>query len=288
MDGAVKDFSALERATGKLTLGVKRRGDVSALDTFFQEGCLKARFPKMHSIGAKRAVLINTTGGIADGDRLATTLDVGDNADLAVTTQAAERIYRARVIGNPALIDTKLNVGTRGRLMWLPQETILFNKSAVRRRFDVNIAPGGSFLGVEMLVLGRTAMQEQVTNCNLFDRWRIRVGDDLVFADGQKLSGDLDGCARGAALLGQSIAYATLFFVGDKAADLKKPLRDIFESNATIAAGCSSRGPLLLARLAAQDSATLRHVLAGALTAADKHMNQSTRVTQAILPRWIY
>lgn len=288
MDGAVNSIGALERAKGKLSLSVKRRAGATVLDTFFQDGCLKARFPKMHHPGVKRGVLINTSGGIADGDLLETSVVVADGASLALTSQAAERFYRARNPADPARLITRMTVNADAGLMWMPQETILFDGVAARRSFDVDIARTGRFMGMEMLVIGRTAMRERVKHCNLFDRWRIRLDDKLIYADGLRLEGLLDRTARGSALLGRSIAVASLFYVGKNAADLADPLRRIFDQNPSVLAGCSVRGDLLITRCAACDSAELRHLIAAALTAADRHMNETTSVTQAILPRWIH
>ena len=70
-------------------------------------------------------MIVNTAGGIAGGDRHDLDIAVGDGATLAVTTAAAEKVYRA--LGPPAEIAIKLAVGGGARLSWLPQETILFD-----------------------------------------------------------------------------------------------------------------------------------------------------------------
>src|SRR6185503_14214326 len=45
-------------------------------------------------------------------------------------------------------------------LEWLPQEAILFDGARLRRQTEVNVAPGGQFLGCEMIVFGRLARGE--------------------------------------------------------------------------------------------------------------------------------
>lgn len=253
-----------------------------------QDGCLKARFPKMHLSGPKRGVLINTTGGIADGDKLSTIVDVGEGSELALTTQAAERIYRARNDTEPADIRTNLSIDRDASLYWLPQETILFEGAAAHRRYDVNIAEGASFLGGELLVLGRTAMPERVATCDLFDRWRIRIDDKLVFADGFRLSGNLDEQGRSASQLGNTVAYATLFYMGPKIAEVQTAVRDVLADQTMSTAGCSRRGGVLICRFAASNTRALNNLVGEVITQADEVMNGSKHLTQAILPRWIF
>lgn len=280
--------TTLQRANGRLIVRTQNKGNGHALAHLMQEGCLKARFPKMHHGGPKRGVLINTTGGVADGDRLATFVDVGENSELALTTQAAERIYRARNVTQPADMMTCLSVARGASLYWLPQETIVFEGAGAHRRYDVNVAKGACFLGGELLVLGRTAMPERVVSCNLFDRWRIRVGDTLAFADGFRLCGRLDEHSRSAAQLGDNVAYANLFYVGAKIAEVHKAVREVLANQTAIIAGCSRRNEVLICRFASTSSRALNSQFGKVITAADEAINGTKHLTQAILPRWIF
>ena len=89
---------------------------------------------------ALEAVIVNTAGGIAGGDRLDLDIAVGDGAALAVTTAAAEKVYRS--LGPPAEIAVKLTVGAARACRWLPQETILFDRARLARRIEVDLAAG--------------------------------------------------------------------------------------------------------------------------------------------------
>lgn len=287
MNAPIKPAPQLERAEGKLEISVQNKGHGNTLKHLMQDGCLKARFPAMHTDGPKRGVLINTTGGIADGDCLQTLLKVEDTAAIALTTQAAERIYRARQMNNPAQMDTCFNVGSDAHFFWFPQETILFDGSAATRKFTLDMAKNASFLGGEMVVLGRTAMQEKVTSCNLFDSWRIRVDDKLVFADGFRLEGPLESI-RGPAQLAEAIAYATVFVVGPKAKASQEAIREILAGQSEIMAGCSLREPVLICRFAATESKKLITLLCSIFIEVETRITGSSLAAQAILPRWIY
>ena len=52
----------------------------------------KLRMP----FGVPEAILINTGGGLAGGDRFSFDITAEAGATLTVTSQAAERVYRAR------------------------------------------------------------------------------------------------------------------------------------------------------------------------------------------------
>src|SRR2546422_1052776 len=59
----------------------------------YQDGCAKIRLPRGSGF---EGVLINTSGGLTGGDRLEWEAEVGAGAALTITTQACEKVYRAR------------------------------------------------------------------------------------------------------------------------------------------------------------------------------------------------
>ncbi len=287
MDGAAKKINLLERASGKLAITFKRRDEHTSLATLYQQGCLKARFPKS-SARSKSGYLINTTGGIADGDQLNTSIALQAGASAVLTTQAAERVYRARNLLNPAHIRTSLDIADKATLFWLPQETILFDGAAARRHYDFDIAGNARLLAAEMTVLGRTAMQEQVQTANLFDRWRVRVGGRLVFADGYRLNSDVTGGLNahydGKAMLAGSTATATMLYAGPGPEAARDSLRALVVPE-HLFAGCSVRKGMLLARFASTDAAALSTVVSEAIRTIDTHLHAGAPIAEPILSR---
>ena len=100
---------------------------------------------------------------------------------------------------------------------WLPQETILFDRCAVDRRLDVELADDAWFLGVESLVFGRAAMGEQVRQAWLRDGIRIRRDGRWLLHDAVRLDGEVDAALRRPAIAGGARAMATLVHVAPDA-----------------------------------------------------------------------
>lgn len=244
----------LQRASGSLRMAFRRRGDETALRTLFQEGSAKARLPKAFQ-EPPEAVLINTAGGLTGGDRFSTEVELEEGAELVVTTQACERVYRS--LGGPAEIAARLTLGAGARLDWLPQETILFDGGRLKRRLDVDLAGDAEFLAVEAVLFGRTAMGETVRSGAFHDRWRIKRGGKLLFADDLRLEGDIAAqLARPIVLAGQ-VAMATAIHAGAAAETLLEPVREALGD----AGGASAWGGKLLVRIAAPDGLALRSKL---------------------------
>jgi urease accessory protein len=252
------------RARGELRLAFEAKPGGTRLVEAYQSGCLRARTPRVQPGESPCAVLINTGGGVTGGDRLTQSIRWGAGACAAVATQAAEKIYRST--GDDAEITTALSVGAGARAEWLPQEAILFDRARLARRIEVELADGADFLGVEAVILGRTAMGEAVREARLRDSWRIRRDGRLVFADIQKLEGAVDRLMDRPALGAGARAMAVIIHASSRAAALLEAVRSALGGAAGRAAASSWNG-LLVARFLAPDGQTLRHDLIPTLAA---------------------
>ena len=118
-----------------------------------QQAPLKVFLPRVAPGTAAEVVLANSAGGIAGGARLAVRAAVGMDTSAVVTSQAAEKVYRSN--GPTALLENRMIVGPRGRLAWVPQETILFDGVRLRRRLVFDLDRDACLLAGEMWVFGR-------------------------------------------------------------------------------------------------------------------------------------
>ena len=179
----------MQRAIGAGRLRTKRVEKTTRIADLYQNANAKIRVPKQHHDHLD-AVLINTAGGLTGGDRLCWTMDAGASTKTVVSTQACERIYRAKA--GTADVQNNIDVQEGAHLFWLPQETILFDGAALDRKFNAQIASGGRLTALEIVVLGREAMHETLQSVSLSDKWRIHHGNRLLHADAIRLgSADL-------------------------------------------------------------------------------------------------
>lgn len=252
----------LQRSVGSAQIGFKTRGPHTVLDTVHQAGCCKVRFPRPEPGNAPEAVLINTAGGLTDSDVLAVEAVWRRGTCAALSSQAAERIYRSR--GIPARITNSLRIASGATGLWLPQESILFDGGRLSRRLTASIEDGGQLLACESTVFGRRAMGETVQVGSLADSWRIRFDGRLVFADAFAIDGTIADRLNRAAVANGANAVASILYVGRAADRLLTVFRDVAECFGTTA-GSSVIGPVLHIRLLAETGAVLRRDLAASL-----------------------
>ncbi len=255
------DTFAANRAVGRVELSVRSAGGMTRRVRVHEHGSLRARFPGPPARELE-AVIVNTAGGIAGGDRFDFDLSVGQGASLIVTTAAAEKVYRS--LGPDATIGVKLDVAASGSLAWVPQETILFDRARLARTIEADLAPDARLLLAEAVVFGRTAMDERVAEGVLFDRWRVRRDGRLIFAESVRLEGAIaERLARTAVARG-SIAVATVLIVPgeDSIVDAVRRLEGLRGE-----VGASAWNGIAVARFIATDGAALRHDLMMVLAA---------------------
>ncbi len=256
---AAASRSEHQRATGELRVTIKSRDGRGALEGLRQEGCLKARFPR--PVDWMEVTTLNTSGGVAGGDFLRTSLSVRQGARASFTSQTAERFYRALDADAPADLRTDIVVEAGAACEWLPQESILFDGCAMDRTLAVDVAGDGWFLGVESLVLGRAAMGERVRTARVRDKWRVRRDGRWVLHEAIRLEGDVARVLAGAATARGLGAMAMIVLVCPDAAGKLDALRAAF---GVAEAGASAWNGMLVARIVAPDGATLRtSVIAG-------------------------
>jgi urease accessory protein len=228
----------------------------------YQTAPIHVRFPRMPGTRVQEAVFVNTSGGIAGGDHLECSVTAMDNASIAVTTQAAEKVYRA--INAPAYITTTLKARDAAKLAWLPQETIVFNRARVCRRTQIEVTSGSELLALEWLVLGRAAHGERVSAGEITDSWRVMKDGRLVWADSFRVTDDVFPHVCRKALLSDCTALATLLYFGPDLGERLQFLRDLA---ASLECQCAATlvGGLMVVRFAAKVSCDLRAALRNVL-----------------------
>ena len=240
----------LQRSKGAAEAGFALAGGRVCLTALRQAGSAKA----IVLPGPRpEVVFLNTSGGLTGQDRLDYALSLGEGCRLTATTQTAERIYRSP--GGRAEIGVRARIDAGAHLDWLPQETILFDRAAARRRTEIDLHPTATCLMAETVVLGRAAMGEAVTH-TAFTDWR------LLRRDGRPLHMEIlrlcDAALRqGAAGLDGARAVASVIFAAPGAADALGPVRAALGMDGVRGAASAFAGRLVV-RLMAADAWPLR------------------------------
>src|SRR5262249_10924004 len=198
----------LQRAEGscRIVLGGSEKG--TRVVDLYQKSPIRVLLPRTSGARIEEAVLLNTSGGVAGGDRLQTTVTAVEDASIAITTQAAEKVYRA--LDESAQVLTNLKARDAAKLAWLPQETIVFNRARLARETNVEITSGTELLALEWLVLGRAAHGETLSAAAITDYWRIVKDGRLIWADSFRITNDVLPNIGRSALLSDCTAIATL------------------------------------------------------------------------------
>ncbi|MDS9467243.1 urease accessory protein UreD [Paracoccus sp. MBLB3053] len=244
--------SDLPRARGTLRAGFVHAAGRTRIGRLHQAGSAKAMLPPAPGC---EMVVLNTSGGLTGGDRMDISVTQEPGTRLCVTTQTAERAYRSTT--GRARVTARFELAAGAHLDLLPQETILFDRSALLREQEIALHGDASCLWVETLILGRAAMGETVRTLDLTDRRRVTRDGRPVFVENLRLDDAVLAGGASTATLAGCRAFATLVMIAPDAADCLSRAR---EALATDGAASAFDGKLV-ARLMAGDGWPLRQAL---------------------------
>jgi len=256
--------NAAPRVDGKAVLRVKPGGPGgrARLADLYMRDPLRVLFPRPAEDEPMTAVLATTSGGLVGGDRLATEIAAEPGTRLQVTGQAAEKIYRS--IGPDTEVSLSLTAGAGALVELLPQGTILFNGARLKRLVAIDAAEDAAVLTGEIVTLGRIASGERVTQGLLHDRWSVRRGGRLVWADALLLDGDIGATLALPSGFDGAVSLGTAVHVAPDVAERLELARALLDSVPEgVRAGASLVNGLLVARFLSKDAAALRAAFGG-------------------------
>jgi urease accessory protein len=159
-----------------------------------------------------------------------------------------------------------LTAQPRANLAWLPQEAILFDRARVARRIEADVAKDSTLTICESVVFGRAAMGETVNAGSIRDRWHIRREGKLVFADALTLDGAVGSILAKPAIADGANAVATLLQVAPDCTERVDAVRAALAQE-EVEAGASAFDGILIVRILAQESMSLRAAILSTLSA---------------------
>ena len=156
----------------ELRLAYQRRGARTVLAERAHRGPLVVQRP-LYPEGETvcHTILVHPPAGIAGGDRLRLTLELGASAHVLLTTPGAGKWYRSA--GARGELVQRIRVAEGGVCEFLPQESIVFDGALGTLATEVELVGSAVFIGAEMLCLGRTGAGERFTCGELALRTRI-------------------------------------------------------------------------------------------------------------------
>jgi urease accessory protein len=255
-----------QRARGEVRASFERTCARTGLSRLYQTGGLRLAIPN----AGNRAdgVIVNTGGGMAGGDTARLDFLFGEGAEVTLTTQSAEKIYRGE--GETASVNASIQCAAATRLEWLPQETILFDGADLARRLEIDLAESATLLLVEAFTFGRIAYGEDRIAARLRDSWRIRRAGRLAFAEELRLGDSAKALNRPAIGAGARAMASLLIVAPDPPASLAT-LRAAFEpcgaASETLEWGASLVGGIVVARAVSSSPSVLRTAIVSVLAA---------------------
>jgi len=151
----------------RLSLSFAQRRGGTQLIASSHEGPLRVQRP-FHPegrVGPCHVYVLHPPGGIVSGDRLRLDARLAEGASALLTAPGASKLYRARAarthVAAQAVASQHFRLGPGATLEWLPHETIVFDGARAAVRTEVDLAADATYVGWELLCLGRPAAGER-------------------------------------------------------------------------------------------------------------------------------
>jgi len=227
------------------------------LKDLYQRDPVRILFPNNPPDEIVTGVLTTTSGGLVGGDVIKVSVDAGDDTRSMVVAQAAEKVYRST--GADCLIDITVRAAEGAWFEWLPQETILHQGARMRRTTRLELTGGARVLAGEILVFGRHAMGEQMTEGLVRECWQISRDGRAMWADAFYLDGNLDQVIGHAAGLRGAAGIASAVYVAPDADRDLMLARDLLAEHPRIKTAATLVNGVLLVRWLGHDVFSMRN-----------------------------
>jgi len=183
--------------------------------------------------------VLSPSGGVLQGDRYRTDIELKNGAMSHITTQGATRIYKMN--SNYATQMINLNVGKNCYLEFLPEQLIPYKNSRYYQRATFNVDDSATLVYSETIVPGRVAMGE------LFDydvcclrtlcydgKHEMKFHDNCILEPKKQTMNSLG-------IFGNKTAYSMMYVVTKQECieELYETINQLFKDNDEIVGGAS-------------------------------------------------
>lgn len=131
--------------------------------------------------GVCHAIIVHPPAGIAGGDHLTFEMKIDQDSHALVTTPGAGKWYKTNL--KQAFQHIHIHVQDEAIFEWLPQETMLFNGANANSETIVHLDAAASFIGWDMLVIGRQARHETFSQGAYQNKFQLYQNQKILVAD---------------------------------------------------------------------------------------------------------
>lgn len=170
------------------------------------------------------AIIVHPPGGVVGGDELRMNVNVGDNAQVLLSTPGAAKWYRGNGRISKQHIEIRVNAGAA--IEWLPQETILYDQSDVLFHNHIEMSADARYIGSEILCFGRTASGERFTQGRIRQHLSVSVGGKLLWLEQGSLAAGSNTMQGQLGLAGHTVCANLLCVGGPLKRDILGQVRD--------------------------------------------------------------
>ena len=168
-------------------------------------------------------IIVHPPGGIAGGDTLDISVEVGERAWAQLTSPGAAKWYRAASSARQTL---ELRVQPGATLEWLPQETIVYSGARAELSTRIDLHGDARLFYWDIVALGRPAAAERFDEGHFQARLDIRRDGCPLWHERQHIDGG-DGLLDSPIGLAGQPVFATLLVSGEIDAELLERCREL-------------------------------------------------------------
>ena len=205
----------------------------------------KSLYPEGNAVC--HTLILHPPGGIVGGDTLDIRVSLQAASHALITMPGAAKWYRSLGAGATQRLD--ICAGPDALLEWLPQETIVYNGAIATLRTNIDLAGGASYLGWEVLCLGRTGAGEKFDAGKLHQTTELSMEGNLLWSDRCRLTGGSPLLNSPVGLAGAPISGIMIAAGKSVPAELVAQCREVTVA-APARSGISAMPHLLVARYA--------------------------------------
>ncbi len=187
-----------------IALAFKHANDRTILHRSLHEGPLRVQRTFNEADGSCHVYLLHPPGGVVGGDSLDIGISAADQTDVVLTTPAAGKFYRCLDDGSEQRQLVTLQIGADAHFEWLPQETIFFSGARSRLQHRVRLSDSASYIGWEILSLGRRASGEKFRVGSIQQSTTLLRDDQLIHRE--RLAARPDNISGAWSFAGQTVS----------------------------------------------------------------------------------